>query len=129
MSADLLQRVKGHIIDTGGLLSAYSVRYYRWTDADINGSGSIALFRISGTGGEAIAEYQMHDVSLFLLSSPASVTQADSDMLGVLRYLRQNFYSVNVRAYYPVQSYTGPTYLQNGRAMFEMVIRCGVEDH
>lgn len=129
MSTQLLTRAKTHIVNDGGLLGAYTVKYYRWSDKDLNGSGSIALFRMSGTSGRVNHEAQQHDVSLFLLAAPALVTQADSDMLGVLQYLRTNYEAATVYAFFPLQGYTGPTYLENGRAMFEMVIRCGVVDH
>lgn len=129
MSNTLLLRVKDHIVDDGALLGAYSVKYYRWSDKDLSGSASVALFRMTGTSGTVNREAQQHDVSLFLLASPALVTQADADMLSVLQYLRANYTDTGVYAFFPLQGYTGPTYLENGRAMFEMVIRCGVEDH
>jgi hypothetical protein len=129
MSTELLERVKQHIIDDGGLLGAYAVKKYKWSDADLAGSASIALFRMSGTGGRSDHQQQQPDVSLFLLASPALKVQADNDMLAVLRYLRADFSSANVFAFYPLQSYKGPSDLENGRVIFEMVIRCGVEDH
>lgn len=129
MSNTLLLRVKNHIVDDGGLLASYAVRYYRWSDKDLNGAGGVALFRMTGTSGEVNHEAQQLDVSLFLLAAPALVTQADADMLAVLQYLRADFSDTGVFAFHPLQGYTGPVYLENGRAMFEMVIRCGVEDH
>ena len=129
MSAELLLRVKNHIADQGGLLAGYAKKYYRWSDADLKGSGGVALFRMTGTAGDVDHQAQQLDVSLFLLANPKLVTQADSDMLGVLRYLRANYKSSGAFQYRPLQSYTGPVYLENGRTMFEMVIRCGVEDH
>ena len=129
MSKTLLQRVRGHIVTDGGLLTGYTTRYYRWTDTDLKGSGNVALFRMSGTGGPTDFQQQQHDVSLYLMGTKTRVTQADTDMLSVLQYLRANFDSANVFSYTPLQAYTGPTYLSNGRAIFEMVIRCGVTDH
>ena len=129
MSATLLQRVKNHIVDDGGLLSGFAVRYYRWSDVDLNGSGSVALFRMTGTSGRVNTAAQFHDVSLFLLAAPTAVKVADDAMLGVLQYLRGDFSDTSVFNMFPVAGYTGPTYLENDRAMFEMVIRCGVEDH
>lgn len=129
MSSQLLLRVKNHIADQGGLLTSYAKKYYRWSDADLKGSGGVALFRLTGTAGEVNSQVQHVDVSLFLLAAPELVTQADSDMLSVLRYLRASYSSSGVFEYRPLQSYTGPIYMENGRAMFEMVIRCGVEDH
>lgn len=129
MSNSLLLKVKNHIVDDGGLLSGYAVKYYRWSDKDLNGSGSVALFRMTGTSGRVNHEVQLHDVSLFLLAAPALVTQADADMLAVLQYLRADYADTGVFAFHPLAGYTGPVYLENDRAMFEMVIRCGVEDH
>jgi hypothetical protein len=129
MSATLLQRVKNHIIDDGGLLSDYSLRYYRWTDADLNGSGSVALFRMTGTQGLIQTPAQFIDVSLHLLADPDAVKTADDDMLEVLQYLRADYSDTGVFNMFPPFGYTGPSYLQNNRALFEMVIRCGVEDH
>jgi hypothetical protein len=129
MSATLLNRVKAHIIDDGGLLGAYTVKFYRWSDADLNGDGSIALFRMSGTNGPSSHVIQWPDVSLYLLANPDAVLQADTDMLGVLQYLRADYTTTDAFNLHPVGTYTGPTYLDNGRAMFEMVIRTGVEDH
>lgn len=129
MSSQLLLRLKNHIVDQGGLLTSYAKKYYRWSDADLKGSGGVALFRLTGTAGVVDSQAQDIDVSLFLLAGPSLVTQADSDMLGVLRYLRANYSSSGVFNYTPLQSYTGPVYMENGRAMFEMVVRCGVEDH
>lgn len=129
MSATLLQRVKGHIVDDGGLLSAYKVRYFRWTDRDLGGSARVALFRMTGTSGRVNHEAQQQDVSLHLLAGASLTKQADDDMLSVLQYLRSSFAATDVYAMHPLGGFTGPSYLQNGRAMFEMVIRCGVTDH
>lgn len=131
MSAELLNRVKQHIVDGAGLLTGYTLRYYRWSDEDLNGSGNVALFRMTGTSGQTNHEAQQHDVSLFLLVGPKDVRRADDDMRAVVQYLRSEAGYTNgadVFAFHPLQSYTGPTYLQNGRALFEILIRCGVED-
>lgn len=129
MSATLLQRLKGHIIDDGNLLSGYAVRYYRWTDADLNGAGNVVLFRMTGTTGIVQTPAQMADVSMFLLANESSVKSADDSMLAVLQYLRANYTTTGVFNFFPLNTYTGPDYLENNRAMFEMVVRCGVEDH
>jgi hypothetical protein len=129
MSAELLQRVAGHIVTDGGLLGAYTLRYFRWTDADLRGSGNVALFRMTGTAGQVTRQAQFLDVSLYLLSPPDRASAADADMLAVLRYLRDDYAAADVFNIVPLASYTGPTYLENGRAMFEMVLRTGSTDH
>lgn len=129
MSATLLQRIKEHIVDDGGFLGGYGIRYYRWMDSDLNGSGSIALFRMSGLSGEVNRQVQFNDVSLYLLADPDQVKQADDDLLAVLQYLRANPETTGAFNIFPEGSFTGPSYLQNNRAMFEMVLRTGTEDH
>lgn len=129
MSSALLEKIKTHIVDDGGLLGSYSVKYYRWSDKDLNGAGNIALFKMTGTGGVSSHEAQQTDVSLFLLANSSNVKQADQDMLAVVQYLRSNYTTTGVYALHPLYAYTGPNYLENGRARFELVIRCGTEDH
>lgn len=129
MSAVLLQRVKKHIIDDGGFFSEHRLKYYKWTDADLNGTGQVVLLRMTGTSGLVSTPAQFHDVSLFALSGPSSVLATDNTMLEVLRYLREDFADTGVFNMFPIGGYTGPSYLENDRAMFEIVIRCGVEDH
>lgn len=129
MSAELLQRIKTHIVDDGGLLSGFTVKYYRWSDDDLNGTGSVALFKTSGTYGPSGHVDQWPDVSLYLLADPDKTKAADDAMLAVVRYLRNNYTTDDVFNIHPVGGYTGPMYLANGRAMFELVMRCGVTDH
>ena len=129
MSRTLLQRVKAHIVDDGSLLSGYAVRYYRWTDTDLSGGGEVALFRITGTEGQVNRHVQYPDVSLFLMASPANVGAADDAMLGVIQYLRANHETAGAFNMFPVGTFTGPSYLENGRAIFELVIRTGTTDH
>jgi hypothetical protein len=129
MSRTLLQRVKTHIVDTGTLLSGYSVRYFKWQDTDLSGAGEIALFRTMGTEGQVNRHVQFPDVSLYLLASPANVGQADDDLLGVVQYLRANPSGTGAFNMFPAGTFTGPTYLENGRAIFELVIRTGTTDH
>ena len=129
MSTTLLERIKTHIVDDGLLLSGYGVRYYRWLDNDLNGAGGIVLFRMTGTQGTINRHVQFPDVSLYLLADRTDVTQADNDMLAVLQYLRANPATSGAFNVFPIGTFTGPNYLQNGRALFEMVLRTGTEDH
>ena len=127
MSDVLLQRVSGHI---AALIASFSVRYYLWSDADLNGQGGVVLFRMSGTGGAADYHVQYPDVSIQIICDPDKVRDADATMLAIVRYLRSEagFTSATVENFEPL-SQTGPAYLQNGRARFELVVRCMVEDH
>ena len=127
MSDILLNRVKDHI---AALLTGYTIRFYRWTDADLQGGGDVVLFRMAGTGGASDYQIQYPDVSVQMICAPDRVRDGDAVMLSVLRFLRSDagFTSGDVEGFEPL-SMTGPAYLENGRARFELVVRCLVEDH
>ena len=123
----LLERVSAHI---ASLITGFSVRYYHWSDADLNGQGGVVLLRMSGTGGASDHLVQYRDVSIQIICDPDKVRDADATMLSIVRFLRSvdGFTSATVENFEPL-SQTGPAYLQNGRARFELVVRCMVEDH
>lgn len=127
MSDVLLNRVKDHI---AALLTGYTIRFYRWTDADLQGGGDVVLFRMAGTAGASDYQIQYPDVSVQMICAPDRVRNGDAVMLSVLRFLRSDagFTSADVENFEPL-SMTGPAYLENGRARFELVVRCLVEDH
>ena len=128
MSITLLERVRDHLND-GGLLDDYSLRFYRWSDQDLNGSGQLILLRMPGTSGDGAHVIQRPDVSIIMLCDPDQVRSGDLRMLDILQYLRANFSSEGVFNMWPVGPYTGPSYLQNNRATFELVVRCMTTDH
>lgn len=127
MSATLLARVKGHIAH---LLTGYAIRYFRWHDADLTGAGGVVLFRMAGSGGASDHLLQSKDVSVQLICDPGAVQAGDAVMLSVVRFLRSEdgFTGADAVGYEPLAT-SGPVYLENGRARFELVIRCLVEDH
>lgn len=127
MSAELLQRVSAHIEH---LIFGYSIRYYRWSDEDLSGNTPVVLFRSDGIRGQSDHQLQYIDVSMQMVCNPNAVQAGDAVILSVLRYLRSEggFSSDAVGNFEPI-AMTGPVYLQNGRARFELVVRCMVEDH
>lgn len=47
MSVTLLERFRTHL-DAGNLLDGYQVKFYRWSDQDLNGSGQRIIRYESG---------------------------------------------------------------------------------
>lgn len=127
MSVVLLSRLKDHIVH---LLTGCQIRYFRWHDADLNGAGNVVLFRMAGSGGASDHLLQSRDVSMQLICAPDAVQAGDALMLSVVRFLRSEdgFTGLDAVGYEPLAT-SGPAYLENGRARFELVIRCLVEDH
>lgn len=129
MSHELLVKLRSHL----GLTTIHPVRYYNWTDIDLNGGGNVFLLRSQGTGGENDEVLQYLDVSLQLLCPPDAVLAGDATMLSLLRFLRTDAGASNpalgLAGVVPMGPIVGPAKLQNDRARFEMVIRVMVEDH
>lgn len=132
MSVELLQRFREHL-DAGNLLTGYTVKYYRWSDQDLQGAGQVARFRMPGTEGNGAHVIQRPDMELTLMCNPDQVNATDKRMLQILQYLRANFSSdtasgviVNL---WPFNGYSGPVFLENNRAQFSMVVRAVTEDH
>ena len=132
MSVQLLQRLSQHL-DDGGLLTGYEVKYYRWSDQDLNGDGQVILFRMPGTEGDGAHVIQRPDMEIRILCDPDQVQAGDARMLQILQYVRANFEVDNTFGRFinlwPIGVYTGPTYLENNRALFRLVVRGVTEDH
>lgn len=128
MSKALLTRVKEHL-DAGNLLTGYAVKYFRYSDADTNERGEFVLLRPAGTSGESDFIVQTPDVQIVLVAQPEGILTGDAKMLEILRYLRNNFDSASVLGFEPIGPVIGPRYLENGRPVFELNVRCTVLDH
>lgn len=127
MSLTLLQRVHAHL-DAANLLTGYSVRYFRWTDADIAGNTPFIMFRQSGSGSSDIL-LQDTQVSVVLVGLPTTVVDADARAQQILRYVRGSTVQTDDAIRFdPVGTVRGPTYLENGRPVFEIVVRVYTED-
>lgn len=128
MSDVLLQRVSGHL-DDANLLDGYAVRYYRWSDVDLNGETDCILFRMAGTAGRSDSAAQAPHVSIQMLCNPDTVTDGDAAMLAILQHFRTSYSATGVANFFPIGPILGPSYLQNNRARFELTVSCLVEDH
>lgn len=128
MSVTLLQHMRDHL-DAANLLDGYTVNFYRFSDQDLNGDGDVIVFRMTGTEGTGAHVIQRPDISIQMLCNPARVVDGDNRMLQILRYIRANFTATDIFNMWPIGVYTGPTYLQNNRARFELVVRCMTENY
>lgn len=134
MSVQLLQRMKWHL-DQASLLDGYQVKFYRWSDQDLNGDGQVILFRMPGTEGDGAHVIQRPDVEISMVCDPDQVKAGDERMLQILQHIRDDFETDAANPFgrifnmWPIGVYTGPRYMQNNRAMFSLVVRCMTTDH
>ena len=123
--SDLLLDVRDHL-QGQDLLDGLQVQFYRWTDAD--GTPTFVIRR-AGTGGASDHLVQRPDIRLILVTGSASDVRAgEVRMHNILRYLRGAYSSASVLNYQPMSGVIGPNYLENGRGVFELNIRCLTDD-
>lgn len=128
MSLELLRRVSGHLQPTG-LLSGYSVKYHRWSDEDVAGGGEVIVFRMGPSVGSTSHVIQSNNVEINMLCSPGMSDEGNARMLQITQYLRDNYEDNGVFNIVPVGSFVGPTFLQNKRVTYELLVTCMTEDH
>ena len=128
MSEALLRRVSAHL-QPSGLLSGYTVKYHRWTDEDVASGGEVIVFRMGPSQGSTSHVVQRNDVEINMLCSPGASDEGNSRMLAIVQYLRDNYEGAGVFNIVPVGSFVGPTFLQNKRTVYELLVTCMTEDH
>lgn len=128
MSLALLERVSAHLSDAG-LLTGYDVLYFKWTDEREAQNTPFVLFRMAGTSGVDNQCVQYPDVRILLVGTPTTAVDTDSDAYSLHRYFRTDFEGSGTTYFEPLGQVIGPTYLENGRPVFEINVRCLVDDH
>ena len=125
MSLAILQKVKAHI-EVAGLLTGFSPKYFRWTDADVKGTTPFMLFR--RIGGNSNMLLQGIDVLIQQVGIPTGVVDGDSNMGHIIKLFRGSSVQPGIIRFDPMGEVMGPLYLENGRPVWELTIRCYAED-
>lgn len=128
MSAALLENIANHLTDAG-LLTGLDKKFYRWTDADLNGSADFIVFRMAGTAGARDATLQQPDVRILLCVMPANVKLGNQKADAIFANFAGTSTATGVVKFEPLATVSSPMYLDNGRAVFEINVRCFVQDH
>ena len=117
-----MEKLRDHLL-AGSLLTGYTVRFYAWTDEDLNGAGQVICFRRTGTGGDGDYIIDYPDVSIQILCGPSQVKAGETRLDAIRDYLFATYDSADTVLFRPVGNITGPTPLMNGRMRFEMDVR------
>jgi hypothetical protein len=126
MSVSLLQKVSTHAATVINPAD-YNIKYFRWSDADMNGNTPFIVYRKAGDGSSNILLQQV-DVMIQLCQNPDSVVVGDAAMDLILRLFRGQTVQDGVIRFDPIGGVQGPMYLQNGRPIWELTIRCFTEN-
>lgn len=113
----------------GNLLDGYDVKYFRWTDSDEEGSQPFVMLRFPGSGGPSDVILQQFDVLLVLVQTPTGAVTGHDDMSAILARIREGGAENTVTRFEPLGSVAGPQYLENGRPVWTLNIRCYTEDY
>jgi hypothetical protein len=128
MSLALLEKIAAHL-DDAGLLTGYTKKYFRWTDADVNGAANFVLFRMAGTAGARDATVQRPDVRILLVCNATDVIAASQKADAIFANFAGITTPPGVIKLEPLGTVGGPFYMANGRGVFEIIVRCFVSDH
>lgn len=127
MSLVILEKVRDHI-NAAALLTGYAAKYFRWTDADVQGTTPFILFRRPGSGGDSNILLQQTDVLIQLVGTPTTVVAGDARMQSILRLFRGSTSQTGVVRFDPIGPVRGPLYLENGRPVWELLVRVMTEN-
>lgn len=126
MSGAILDKVSAHIA-AQGYESGLTVKYHRWSDKDIEGNKSFICYRRFGDAGSNVL-LQQTDVIIQLVRTPTAIQAGDDLMTDILKLFRGETVQPGVIRFDPVGNVSGPVRLENGRPIWELVVRVFTED-
>lgn len=111
----------------GALLTGYTVKCFRWSDS--GDPVPVVLMRFPGGGGASDPLLQQFDVMLMMVQEPVAATQGHADMSAILKRVREGGSQGTVRRFEPLDNIMGPQYLDDGRPMWTLNVRCYTEGY
>jgi len=119
----ILTDLRAYIDD---LIPGYAVKYFRWTDADESSQEPFVMLRFPGSGNSDPL-LQRIDVLLTLVQQPAGAVSGHDTMAAIARRVREGGGHGNVLRFEVLSEPAGPMYLENGRPVWVMDVRCYTE--
>lgn len=128
-SIALLQSVAGYVA-AAGLDTGYVRRYLRWTDAGLQPSDRVILYRGAGEGlsDELL---QTPDIVILIIApgTDTDIQAADATIHAIQRLVRESVSPpAGISRFEVLAGVSGPNVLENGRLWWELNIRCYTED-
>lgn len=121
---NILEACKAHIDD---IITDYTVKFFRWTDADASSRGPLIMMRLPGSGGQSDTLKQEIDVLLVLMTQPQLTVQGHDDMTLIERRFRESGVQGVVKRFEVLAPAQGPSYLEDGRPVWVLNVRCYTE--
>ena len=124
MSRVILEKVAAYV----GAQTGVATKYMRWTDADVNNMTPFILYRGNGEGDSDPIK-QEYDVWIILVQTPETVTNGDDRMAAIAKKLRDSATSMpsGIVRIDPIGGVRGPDYMENGRPVWELLVRVQAE--
>lgn len=111
----------------GALLADYTVKCFRWSDSE--DSPPMVLMRFPGGGGASDPLLQQFDVMLIMMQDSAAAKKGHDDMSAILKRVREGGSQGTVRRFEPLDNIMGPQYLDDGRPLWTINVRCYTEGY
>lgn len=110
-------------------LTGYDIKYFRWTDADESSQTPFVMMRFPGSGGGSDVLLQRIDVLMALVQVPTGAVTGHDDVSAIARRLRLGLGQGSVVRFELLGEPSGPSYLENGRPVWTINVRCYVEGY
>lgn len=123
-TTQIFEDLESHL---GALLTGYTVKYFRWSDNE--DSPPMVLMRFPGGGGASDPLLQQFDVMLMMVQEPVAATLGHADMSAILKRVREGGSHGTVRRFEPLDNIMGPQYLDDGRPLWTLNVRCYTEGY
>ncbi len=127
MSHQLLEKVSTHL-RMAGLLDDVLSKYYGWKDADLQGKADFVVFLMSGTSGPRDAIVQSPDIKLLVVGQAVAPKATNEKADAIFENLAGLTTPEGIIKLEPLSIVSGPYYLDNGRCVFEINLRCFVSN-
>lgn len=125
MSHQLLEKVATHLV-MAGLLDGMTIKYFRWTDADVNGAANFIMLRMAGSSGIRDAIVQSPDIKILIVGKADEIKQTNEKADAIFANFAGLTTPLGILKLDPLAIVTGPYYLDNGRCVFEINVRAFV---
>ncbi len=127
MSYQLLKSVETALRDAG-IIAGYTAKFYRWTDADVKGAADFIVFRMSGTSGQRDQFMQQPDVRILVVGAATKIKETNEAADAIYAFFAGTDTALGVTKLEPIATVAGPYFMDNGRCVFEVNVRCFVPD-
>lgn len=126
MSQPLLEKIATYLRQAG-LLEGLTTKFYRYTDEDLKGASNLVVFRMAGAGPRN-SVVQQPDIKVILIGKQSDIVETNNKADAIFKHFGGLTAPEDVLKLEPLAYVMGPFFMDNERPVFEINVRCFVQD-